>query len=101
MSKTYDDFGIEPLDSLCHAWNRDEPMTAEMDAALRLYEAAPAMLTALQECVTDDGAQAIVTNDIAYMIRRFKAINRIARDAIALTTAQPSVPASAGTTTSG
>jgi hypothetical protein len=44
---------------------------------------AVGLLAALEECVTDDNAQCIVTCDVAFMIRRFRAINKIARAAIA------------------
>ena len=47
-----------------------------------LLAAAPAMLESLRECITDDGANCIVTNDVAYLIRRLRAINRIASEAI-------------------
>jgi len=45
--------------------------------------ALPDLLEALQDCITDDGASCIVTHNVAYMIRRFHAINEIARAAIA------------------
>ena len=57
---------------------------AEWHANGRLMRAAPALLEALEECITDPGANCIVTNDVAYMIRRFQEINRIARAALAL-----------------
>lgn len=52
------------------------------DATADLLAAAPELLSALEECITDENANCIVTNDVAYMIRRFRAINAIAREAI-------------------
>lgn len=57
---------------------------AEAEANGRLMIAARAMLDALRDCITDDGAQCIRTCDVAYMIRRFRAINATARAAIEL-----------------
>ena len=54
----------------------------------RLIAAAPDLLEALKECLTDDNANCIVTNDVAYMIRRFKAINKIVSAAIAKATGE-------------
>jgi len=51
-------------------------------ANAQLIAAAPDLLAALEDCITDDNAGCIVRNDVAYMIRRFKAINEIARAAI-------------------
>lgn len=48
-----------------------------------LIAAAPELLGAMQECLTDDNCTAIVTSDVAYLIRRLRAINKIARAAIA------------------
>ena len=53
------------------------------EADANLIAAAPELLEALRECVTDDNANCIVTSDVCYMIRRFKAINAIVRTAIA------------------
>lgn len=58
---------------------KDDP---EGMANWRLLTAAPELLEALTECLTSDNAQAIVTNDVAYLIRRLKAINKIAQAAI-------------------
>ena len=55
----------------------------QREANARLIAAAPDLLAALEECVTDANCTAITTCDVAYMIRRFKAINEIARAAIA------------------
>lgn len=44
------------------------------------------LLAALAECKTHNNANCIVTNDVAYMIRRFKSINKIVDDAIAKAT---------------
>lgn len=48
-----------------------------------LLAAAPVLADALRECITDDGAQCIVTGDVAYLVRRLRAINRIARQTLA------------------
>jgi hypothetical protein len=49
MSRSYDDYGVEPLDSLCHAWHGDEGFTAELQAAVNLYAAAPELLAAVRD----------------------------------------------------
>lgn len=67
--------------ALCYQNPCDDAGTAEVNA--RLIAAAPELLAALEECITDENANCIVTNDVAYTIRRFKAINKIARAAIA------------------
>lgn len=46
------------------------------------------LLEALDDCITNENATCIVQNDVAYMIRRFKAINQICRAAIAKATAE-------------
>lgn len=48
-----------------------------------LVAAAPELLAAMDDCITNENCTAIATCDVAYMIRRFKAINEICRDAIA------------------
>ena len=45
------------------------------------------LIEALKACYTEPGANCIVTNDVAYMIRRFKAINEIVQNAISKTVA--------------
>ncbi len=47
-----------------------------------LFAAAPELLEALDDCITNENATCIVQNDVAYMIRRLKAINQICRAAI-------------------
>lgn len=64
----------------CYAFTHND------EANARLIASAPDLLAALQECVTDDNATCIVTNDVAYMIRRLRAINAMARAAIAKAT---------------
>lgn len=54
----------------------------------KLFAAAPEMLEALDNCITNENATCIVQNDVAYMIRRFKAINQICRAAIAKATGE-------------
>lgn len=54
----------------------------ERSAMARQFAALPKMIEALEDCITSDKANCIVTNDVAYMLRRFKAINKIARDAL-------------------
>lgn len=49
MSRSYDDYGIEPLDSLCHAWHDGSQWTDKLEAALNLYKAAPQLLKDLEE----------------------------------------------------
>lgn len=46
MSATYDDFGYEPLDTLCRVWHNDEDMTDEAEAGLHLLGAAQDLLEA-------------------------------------------------------
>lgn len=54
----------------------------------KLFAAAPELLEALDNCITNENATCIVRNDIAYMIRRFKTINQICRAAIAKATGE-------------
>ena len=61
-------------------------LSAKRDA--RLIAAAPELLEALQECITDDNAMCIVQNDVAYMIRRLRSISNVARAAIAKATGE-------------
>ena len=66
----------------------DDGVNAECAANARLIAAAPELLEALDNCITNENATCIVQNDVAYMIRRFKAINQICRAAIAKATAE-------------
>lgn len=66
---------------VAHVLNRGNPDTTEANA--RLIAAAPQMLAALDDCITNENCTAIATCDVAYMIRRFKAINEICSAAIA------------------
>lgn len=69
----------------------DESLTGEeSEANARLIAAAPELLEALDDCITNENATCIVQNDVAYMIRRFKAINQICRAAIAKATGEVS-----------
>lgn len=52
----------------------------EVDANARLIAAAPDLLKALEECITNDGAPA--WNDKMMAFRRLHAISDIAREAI-------------------
>jgi hypothetical protein len=51
MSQSYDDFGFEPLDTLCRIWHGDEEMTDEAQKGLDLYAAAHAMREACRAVV--------------------------------------------------
>jgi hypothetical protein len=55
----------------------------ETEANARLIAAAPDLLAALRECITDDGAAALASDDPEMMRRRLAAINRVCRAAIA------------------
>lgn len=59
------------------------------DDDARLIAAAPELLQALDDCITNENCTAIATCDVAYMIRRFKAINKICRSAIAKVEGEP------------
>jgi hypothetical protein len=76
-------FGVEQYDTIVRApyWRTKEDHAQALED-IRLCAAAPDLLAALEDCITDDNAGCIVRNDVAYMIRRFKAINEIARAAI-------------------
>jgi hypothetical protein len=56
----------------------------ECAAMARQFAALPKLLEALEDCITSDKANCIVTNDVAYMLRRFKSINKIVSDALSL-----------------
>ncbi|MGD0656350.1 MAG: hypothetical protein ABSA16_18610 [Thermoguttaceae bacterium] len=47
MSQSHDDFGIEPLDEICHVWHNDHPMTDRASEGLKLYAATPDLVKAL------------------------------------------------------
>ena len=68
---------------ISEATSENVAVTYNGDEDAALIAAAPDLLAALRECVTDDNANCIVTNDVCYMIRRFKAINAIVNTAIA------------------
>lgn len=72
---------LYPIATACVGWNK-----AEDAANARLIAAAPELLEALDDCITNENATCIVQNDAAYMIRRLKAINQICRAAIAKAT---------------
>ena len=61
---------------------------SERRANAALIAAAPAMLAALEECITDEGARCFsnAPPDPDLMRRRLNAINTIARAAISLAT---------------
>ena len=62
------------------------PVTMDLDDydhAIHCVNTHEALVEALEECKTDNNANCIVTNDVAYMIRRFKAINKIVEEALA------------------
>lgn len=59
---------------------------AEQVANARLIAAAPELLEALQECITEDGAVAFASEDFYKAKQRLMAINNIARAAIAKAT---------------
>ncbi len=48
MSQSYDDFGFEPLDTLCRIWHGDEEMTDEAQKGLDLYAAAHCLAGSVQ-----------------------------------------------------
>ena len=74
-------------DILAEVWKPMNPATDQTTLANgKLMAEAPALVEALKECLTSDNAQCIVTNDVAYMMRRFKAINKIANAAISKAT---------------
>lgn len=56
---------------------------AERDANARLIAAAPDLLDALRECVTDEGAYSMTRDDLATLKMRIAAINATAKIAIA------------------
>ncbi len=59
---------------------------SEVDANANLIAASPEMLTALEECVTDDDARAMTDesrNAASIARRRLDAINKVVRAAIA------------------
>lgn len=61
----------------------------EVAANARLIAAAPEMLEALRECVTLNGAFAFASQDFYKAKQRIMAINKIANDAIARATEEP------------
>lgn len=60
---------------------------AEGEANAKLIAAAPEMLAALSECITEEGSYAF-GNGVDGMLRRLREINRIARAAIAKANAE-------------
>lgn len=64
----------------------DEGIKANARHIVRCVNCHDELLAALNECLTSNNAQCIVTNDVAYMMRRFKAINKIVDAAIAKAT---------------
>ena len=60
----------------------------EIKANARLIAAAPDLLAALRECITDDDAACYRTDDPRVVHRRLNAINDAARTAIAKATGQ-------------
>lgn len=58
------------------------------EADKRLIAAAPELLQALSDCVTNVNATAIAQRDIDYMLRRFRAINEICQSAISKATGE-------------
>ena len=83
-----------PLEAALAAWvliGRQKPdgdmdIFRKADAEMRLIAAAPNLLAALEDCLTDDGAAAERSHTLA--CKRLAAINEIARAAIAIAKAQ-------------
>ena len=74
---------------VCHPDTVDEEsaicnLSVEAEANARLIAAAPELLEALKECITDDGATGMRSIELAR--KRLAAINKLARAAIAKAT---------------
>lgn len=66
------------------AWpSEEERDSLEAESTARLIAAAPDLLAALRECITEDGAACLQTGSAVALFRRLQTINDAARAALA------------------